>query len=143
LQALNDYTDIVDTFANFSKAGINLVRTWAFNGTSLLSPLSYVVITESIVIDVTEIPPNNETWFQALVNGTLVFNEGPNGLPKLDQIVTAAENAGVFLQLALTNNWNPKLDDTSISTGIARRNNTPAVVPLPRNYLCNDYGRDT
>jgi mannan endo-1,4-beta-mannosidase len=138
LQALNDYTDIVDTFANFSKAGINLVRTWAFNGT--VSSLSYVAITEFTVIDVTEIPSNNETWFQALVNGTLVLNEGPNGLPKLDQIVTAAENAGVFLQLSLTNNWDPKADDTSVSTNLAR---APDVVPLPRNYLSNDYGRSS
>ncbi|TFK29928.1 glycoside hydrolase family 5 protein [Coprinopsis marcescibilis] len=124
LHTLNTDDDIDYTLGNISRAGIKVVRTWAFN-------------------DVTSIPEDG-VWFQLLANDGIQINEGPNGLQKLDKVVELAEKHGVFLLLALTNNWNPDplVDDINIGAGPVRRtdiklrnNDKP-----PRNFLSNDYG---
>lgn len=79
--------------------------------------------------DVSTIPDDNTTWFQLISpDGTTSVNTGPTGLGKLDAIVSAAEELGIYVHLSLTNNWNPA---PSNSTGNVTR---------PRNSLSNDYG---
>ena len=94
--------------------------------------------------DVQAIPEDGTTWFQLIGNGTTTINNGTNGLQKLDTVVQLAEKHGIFLQLALTNNWNPAplLDNTTTGTGMLTRNVSPGTNnSLPRNTLSNDYGR--
>ena len=71
-------------------------------------------------------------------NGELTLNEGANGLQKLDKIVNTAEELGMHVQLALTNNWNPVAgeDPSQGQAGLKKRHNDVR----PRNALSNDYG---
>ncbi|KAF8798017.1 glycoside hydrolase family 5 protein [Phlegmacium glaucopus] len=123
LPILNSDQDIDFTLGNMSKAGITVVRTWAFN-------------------DVQTIPENG-TWFQLIANGATTINNGTNGLQKLDTVVRLAEKHNIFLQLALTNNWNPLplLDNVAAGLSISARDVTNGTnTTLPRNTLSNDYG---
>ncbi|KZV93394.1 hypothetical protein EXIGLDRAFT_749211, partial [Exidia glandulosa HHB12029] len=101
--------DITTTLTAINATGIKVVRTWAFN-------------------DVTEIPPNNGTYFQLLANGTVTINDGPTGLQRLDKVISEAEKLGLKVQLTLTNNWNA-LPDTS-----------SASLDFPSGFLSNAYG---
>ena len=59
-------------------------------------------------------------------------------------MVQLAEQQGVFLQLALTNNWNPLplVDNTTTGLGMITRDITQGTNnSLPRNTLSNDYGQ--
>ena len=88
--------------------------------------------------------PEDGTWFQMISNGTTTINNGTNGLQKLDTVVQLAEKHGIFLQLALTNNWNPVplVDNTTTGLGMIGRDVTPGTNnSLPRNTLSNDYGQ--
>ncbi|KLO18856.1 glycoside hydrolase family 5 protein [Schizopora paradoxa] len=125
LPSLESDTDIQNTLHNIASKGIKVVRTWAFN-------------------DVTTIPENG-TWFQLIANGTTSVNTGPNGLQRLDAVVSAAEKEGISLIMSLTNNWNPQplTDGTPLVpvSGNARRDVTVGTGnDLPRNTLSNDYG---
>lgn len=128
LPVLNSDEDIDATLANISQAGISVVRIWAFNGQSLRSSMTNCS-SMLFLTDVQTIPVNG-TWFQLIENGTITINNGTNGLQKLDTVVRLAEKHGLFLQMALTNNWNPLPNTT------AGANDT-----LPRNTLSNGYGR--
>jgi len=44
-------------------------------------------------------------YFQSWANGTATINTGPNGLQTMDQVVKIAEQTGIKLVMALTNNW--------------------------------------
>ncbi|EJD44058.1 glycoside hydrolase [Auricularia subglabra TFB-10046 SS5] len=101
--------DITATLKTINDTGFKVVRTWAFN-------------------DVTEIPPNNGTYFQLLANGTATINEGPTGLQRLDKVVTEAEKIGLKLHLTLTNNWS------------ALKNLESASLDFPNGFLSNNYG---
>ena len=96
-------------------------------------------------LDVDTVPING-TWFQLVHNGTVIINDGPNGLQKLDTVVQMAEEHGIYLILSLTNNWNPLpllnntiqyADSAIVSRDITIGTNNS----LPRNYLSNDYGQ--
>ncbi|KAF5391442.1 hypothetical protein D9757_001897 [Collybiopsis confluens] len=130
LASLNSEQDIIDTLANISRAGITVVRTWAFN-------------------DVTEIPENG-TWFQLISNGTTAINNGTNGLQKLDMVIDHAERFGIYILLSLTNNWAPAATD-NLTNSIGKEHLHPPVQSRataveafnssrPRNFLSNDYG---
>jgi hypothetical protein len=120
-----------------------VVRTWGFNGDPV-SPLSRWTCCSTIpfLTDVTTIPENG-TWFQLIGNGTTTVNNGPNGLQRLDTVVKLAEKHGIFLQLALTNNWNPLPEVDKTTTGsmtsgdVAKCTNNSLI----RNTLSNDYGQ--
>jgi mannan endo-1,4-beta-mannosidase len=89
--------------------------------------------------------PVNGTWFQLIdKNGSTVFNTGPNGIQKLDKVISLAEQNKLFVLLSLTNNWNPQplLDNITVPTGTPiRRDVTPGTnSSRPRNFLSNDYG---
>ena len=97
----------------------------------------------SFLTDVQTVP-HNGVWFQLIGNGTTTINNGPNGLQRLDTVVKLAEKHGLFLQLALTNNWNPEplVDKTTTGLGVITRDVTQGTNnSLPRNYLSNDYGK--
>jgi mannan endo-1,4-beta-mannosidase len=123
LSVLNSDADIDATLANIASQGISVVRTWAFNDVKTV--------------------PHNGTWFQLIDNGATTINNGPNGLQRLDTVVKLAEKHGIFLQLALTNNWNPEplVDKTTTGLGVIGRDVTQGTNnSLPRNTLSNDYG---
>lgn len=130
LPVLNTDDDIDATLSSIKAAGISLVRIWAFNGQSLRFLTYKTICSINILLDVQSIPVNG-TWFQLISNGTATINNGTNGLQKLDTVVQLAEKHGLFLQLALTNNWNPVNNATAGAT-----NGT-----LNRNVLSNDYGQ--
>jgi len=76
-------------------------------------------------------------------NGTTTINNGANGLQRLDTVIRLAEKHGIFLQVSLTNNWNPLplVDDTTTGLGLISRDVTPGTNnSFPRNTLSNDYG---
>ncbi|KDQ48896.1 glycoside hydrolase family 5 protein, partial [Jaapia argillacea MUCL 33604] len=88
LPTLNTEADIEHAFKNFSSRGIRVVRTWFFNDVDTI--------------------PKNSNWLQLIEKGgKTTLNTGPNGLKKLDLVVTWAEKTGVYLIPSLTNNWNP------------------------------------
>lgn len=107
---------------------------------SCLSQQSYCSTRST---DVEKIPVNG-TWFQLIGNGTTTINNGTNGLQKLDTVVRLAEKHGIFLQLSLTNNWNPLplIDNTTTGLSISARDVTKGTNnSLTRNILSNDYGQ--
>ncbi|MGC9974415.1 MAG: cellulase family glycosylhydrolase [Gaiellaceae bacterium] len=64
-------------------SGFDVVRTWAWlDGT-----------------------PKNGVWFQNFNGTTMTYNDGADGLQKLDYVVAAAGARGLKLVLPLTNNW--------------------------------------
>jgi len=75
-------------------------------------------------------------------NGTITINEGPSGLQRLDTIINLAEEKGLLIQFALTNNWNPEKNATNGTTTLTKRQSdgTVANVTVPRGTLSNDYG---
>ena len=59
-------------------------------------------------------------------------------------MIQLAEKHGIFLQLALTNNWNPLplVDNTTTGLGMITRDVTQGTNnSLQRNTLSNDYGQ--
>jgi mannan endo-1,4-beta-mannosidase len=143
--------DITKTLKNVKSQGIKVVRTWGFNGERPLCPchdantcstLFLYLTLSSLVIrtpkDVTEIPSDGTVYFQLIKDGHQTINDGPNGLQKLDKIVKVAEELGLFVQISLTNNWNPIKDEKPHKgkDGLKKRHNDAR----PRNALSNDYG---
>ena len=108
-----------------------------------VSSFSHQTCCSTFLTDVRTIPENG-TWFQLIGNGTTTVNNGPNGLQRLDTVIRLAEKHGIFLQLSLTNNWNPipLVDKTTTGLGMISRDVTPGTNnSLPRNTLSNDYGQ--
>ena len=143
LPYLNSEDDISNTLANMSKAGITVVRTWAFNGANGVLHTFFVFFFSPSFsflskIDVTTIPDKG-SWLQLIKDGTTQFNTGANGIQRLDKVVELAKKYNIYVYFTLTNNWNPSPSDPSPSNGPVPRNNAPA--PLARNFLSNDYGQ--
>ncbi|KDQ51409.1 glycoside hydrolase family 5 protein, partial [Jaapia argillacea MUCL 33604] len=122
LPTLNTEADIEHAFKNFSSRGIRVVRTWFFNDVDTI--------------------PKNSNWLQLIEKGgKTTLNTGPNGLKKLDLVVTWAEKTGVYLIPSLTNNWNPLPPNGSPSRRYSGEvEKRWSNVTRPRNYLSNDYG---
>jgi len=133
LPYLNSDDDIRNTLANMSNAGINVVRTWAFNGANGCSihPLFFFLLSLFSLlcqIDVTDIPDEG-SWLQLIKDGTTQINTGPNGIQRLDKLIEIAKSYNIYVYLSLTNNWFPSAS---------------ASVPpssLPRNFLSNNFGQ--
>jgi len=106
--------DMERVFHDIATAGLQVVRTWAFN-------------------DVAD-KPSSGTYFQILNNGKATINDGADGLQRLDKVVATASKYGIKLLLTLTNNWGPQRSEPSSS--FRRRDDGT----LPRAYLSNDYG---
>jgi len=91
LPLLTTESDVDATFQTMADAGIQVVRTWAFNminETELAGALS-----------------SGLTYYQLWNNSEWTLNEGPQGLQRLDYVVSAAAQYGIRLILTFTNNW--------------------------------------
>ncbi|KAF8478684.1 glycoside hydrolase [Russula ochroleuca] len=95
LPYLNSEDDICNTLANMSKAGITVVRTWAFNDVDTI--------------------PDAGSYLLLIKDGKTTINTGPNGIQRLDTIIALAKKYNIRVHFTLTNNWFPFVDDSSPS----------------------------
>lgn len=88
--------------------------------------------------DVTEVPPDNATYFQLFQNGSATINTGPNGLQRLDTVINVAGSLGLKVLLTTTNNWS--LQNATNTTFLTNETSTPLPIRFPHGYLSSDYG---
>ncbi|KAH9937103.1 glycoside hydrolase superfamily [Fomitopsis serialis] len=91
LGLLTSPEDVDSTFQTMADAGIKVARTWAFNA-----------------VNTTELPTalsTNLTYYQVWNTSDWTLNEGPQGLQRLDYVVSSAAQHGIRLILTFTNNW--------------------------------------
>ncbi|KAI8981294.1 glycoside hydrolase [Trametes punicea] len=85
-------TDDVDrTFQTMQEAGVKVLRTWGFNA-----------------INATELPgavQSGLTFYQVWNSSQWSLNDGPQGLQRLDNVISTAGKYGIKVILAFTNNW--------------------------------------
>jgi mannan endo-1,4-beta-mannosidase len=72
--------------SSVQKIGGNAIRAWAF-------------------LDSAQPPSSYQPAFQYAAGGQIVFNDGPDGLERLDGLIADAESAGIYLILPLVNHW--------------------------------------
>ena len=117
-----------------SKAGISVVRTWAFNGANgcPIHPLFFLSLFLLLCqTDVSSIPDQGD-WLQLIQGGNTQINTGPNGIQRLDKLIEIAKQYNIYVYFSLTNNWFPSAIPPAASV-------PPS--PLPRNFLSNDFGQ--
>jgi mannan endo-1,4-beta-mannosidase len=91
--------DVKNALTQARKAGLKVMRTWAFNDKNAtftpggLPKYGGEGAGESAV------------YFQSWADGKATINYGANGLQALDKVVKIAEETGIKLIMALTNNW--------------------------------------
>ncbi|KAI0715206.1 glycoside hydrolase [Earliella scabrosa] len=91
LPLLTSQADVDRTFKSMKKAGIKVLRTWgwnAINGTELEGALD-----------------SSLTYYQVWNGTEYVLNDGPQGLQRLDRVISTAGKYGIKIILAFTNNW--------------------------------------
>ncbi|KAI0800896.1 glycoside hydrolase [Fomes fomentarius] len=91
LPLLTSQSDVEKTFKSMQQAGIKVLRTWGWNA-----------------INATELPSalqTNLTYYQVWNGTQYVLNDGPQGLRRLDRVISAAGKYGIKVILAFTNNW--------------------------------------
>jgi len=82
-----------DVFADARTAGFDVLRTWAFGLIGNADGSNSVA------------PAPDGVYFQYFDGAKPAFNDGPDGLERLDYVIDAARRAGLRLVLPLTNNW--------------------------------------
>ncbi|KZO91365.1 glycoside hydrolase family 5 protein [Calocera viscosa TUFC12733] len=87
---LTEY-DVDLTFQNLVQSGYKVLRTWGFNA-----------LNESEVAGALE---SGLTYYQVWNGPNYTVNYGPQGLERLDNIVSKAEQYGIKLIVTFTNNW--------------------------------------
>ncbi|RDB28597.1 Mannan endo-1,4-beta-mannosidase C [Hypsizygus marmoreus] len=100
LPLLTTQEDVENTFEEMQGAGIKVLRTWGFNA-----------INGSELADAQK---SGLTYYQIWNSTEWVLNDGPQGLHRLDNVVSTAGKYGIKVILAFTNNWAP----SSMSTGL-------------------------
>jgi mannan endo-1,4-beta-mannosidase len=91
--------DVLIAMKAAKKAGLKVFRTWAFNEKN-------ATYTEGgLPMYGNEGAGPSEVFFQSWENGKATINYGPYGLQALDKVVALAEETGLKLIMALTNNW--------------------------------------
>ncbi|KAI9060173.1 glycoside hydrolase family 5 protein [Trametes sanguinea] len=83
--------DVERTFKTMQEAGVKVLRTWGFNA-----------------INATELPGALEsglTYYQVWNSSQWILNDGPQGLQRLDRVISTAGKHGIKVILAFTNNW--------------------------------------
>ncbi|KAI0721256.1 glycoside hydrolase [Cerioporus squamosus] len=91
LPLLTSQADIETTFNSMKQAGIKVLRTWgwnAINGTELEGALQ-----------------TNLTYYQVWNGTQYLINDGPQGLQRLDNIISTAEKYNIKVIVAFANNW--------------------------------------
>src|SRR6266511_1652336 len=83
-----------DVFADAQAAGFNVLRTWAF-------------------LDIGNADGSNSirgkadgVYFQYWGGTAPAYNDGPDGLQRIDYVLDSARRHGIKLVMGLTNNWN-------------------------------------
>ncbi|MBO3737588.1 cellulase family glycosylhydrolase [Actinoplanes flavus] len=82
-----------DVFADARAADFTVLRTWAFGLIGNADGSNSVA------------PAPEGVYFQYWDGEKPAFNDGPNGLERLDYVIDAARRHGIKLVLPLTNNW--------------------------------------
>ncbi|WP_433303701.1 cellulase family glycosylhydrolase [Actinoplanes sp. CA-030573] len=82
-----------DVFADARTAGFDVLRTWAFGLIGNADGSNSVA------------PAPDGVYFQYWDGEKPAFNDGPDGLERLDYVIDAARRHGQRLVLPLTNNW--------------------------------------
>ncbi|KAI0756630.1 glycoside hydrolase [Daedaleopsis nitida] len=91
LPLLTSQADVENTFKSMQQAGVKVLRTWgwnALNGTELEGALE-----------------SGLTYYQVWNGTDYVLNDGPQGLHRLDRVISTAEKYGIKVIVAFTNNW--------------------------------------
>jgi mannan endo-1,4-beta-mannosidase len=83
-----------DVFADAQRAGFNVLRTWGFLDIGNADGTNSVRGKQDGV------------YFQYWDGDSPAYNDGPDGLQKLDYVLWSARQHGVKLIIPLTNNWN-------------------------------------
>ncbi len=86
-------TMVDDVFADARAADFTVLRTWAFGAIGNADGSNSVA------------PAPDGVYFQYWDGEKPAFNDGPDGLQRLDYVVDAARRHGLRLVLPLTNNW--------------------------------------
>lgn len=82
-----------DVIADARAADFTVLRTWAFGLIGNADGSNSVA------------PAPDGVYFQYFDGEKPAFNDGPDGLERLDYVIDAARRAGIKLVLPLTNNW--------------------------------------
>ncbi|MEV4131782.1 cellulase family glycosylhydrolase [Dactylosporangium sp. NPDC049742] len=82
-----------DVFADAKAAGFTVLRTWGFLDIGAQDDTGSVHHKE------------NGVYFQYWDGTRPAYNDGPDGLQHLDQVVKSARDKGIRLVIPLTNNW--------------------------------------
>ncbi|MFF5228414.1 hypothetical protein [Dactylosporangium sp. NPDC000521] len=82
-----------DVFADAKAAGFTVLRTWGFLDIGAQDDTGSVHHKE------------NGVYFQYWDGTRPAYNDGPDGLRHLDQVVKSARDKGIRLVIPLTNNW--------------------------------------
>lgn len=82
-----------DVFADARAAGFTVMRTWGFLDIGRLDGTDSVGTSADGV------------YFQYWDGEKPAYNDGPDGLQRLDYVLKAARDAGIKLVIPLTNNW--------------------------------------
>lgn len=82
-----------DVFADASAAGFTVLRTWGFLDIGNADGSNSVA------------GPADGVYFQYWDGAKPAYNDGPDGLERLDYVLKAARDAGIKLVIPLTNNW--------------------------------------
>ncbi|KAK6524456.1 hypothetical protein TWF281_011364 [Arthrobotrys megalospora] len=83
----NDFLDIDTALDNFAASGLKVLRTWGFADFSG-QQADYVTVFQ----DWTSVPPK-------------ILETEERGLPRLDHVITGAEQRGIKIILPFVNNW--------------------------------------
>ncbi|KAL4764713.1 glycoside hydrolase 5 family protein [Aspergillus foveolatus] len=82
----HEHADVGLALDHFAESALKILRVWGFS-------------------DVNAEPSDNKVYFQLHQNGASTSNMGPNGLERLDYIVSAAERRGIKLIIPFVNYW--------------------------------------
>lgn len=91
LAHLSKNSDVDTALQEVANTGYKILRVWGFGDTNTIPDPST--------------PDPNKIYFQVLNSTGSYINFGPDGLQRLDYVVSAAEKYGVKLVLPLLNNW--------------------------------------
>jgi mannan endo-1,4-beta-mannosidase len=83
---LTNNADVDLVFDHMKQSGLKILRVWGFN-------------------DVNAVPGAGTVYYQLHVNGTSTINTGPDGLQRMDYVVSSAEKRGIKLIINFVNNW--------------------------------------
>ncbi|OSD03597.1 glycoside hydrolase family 5 protein [Trametes coccinea BRFM310] len=83
--------DVERTFKTMQEAGVKVLRTWGFNAIN--------------ATELTSALDSGLTYYQVWNSSQWVLNDGPQGLQRLDHVISTAGKHDIKVILAFTNNW--------------------------------------